>query len=47
MSKKGIDLNHVFYVVVGKPCHTENAYNTIYLYKLTIVLLLFICLIYF
>ena len=23
--KKGIDLNHVFYVVVGEQCRTENA----------------------
>ena len=44
--QKGIDLNHGFYVVVGKQCRTENAFtvpNTISLYKLTNVLLLFIC----
>ena len=44
--QKGMYLNHDFYVVVGKQCHTKNAYtvtNTISLYKLTDVLLLFIC----
>ena len=36
---KGIDLNHEFYVVVGKKCRTENVYtgNTISLYKLIIM----------
>ena len=42
MCKKGIDLNHDFYVVVGKQCRTRVT-NTISLYKLTNVLLLFIC----
>ena len=41
MRQKGIDLNHDFYVVVGKQCRTENAYtNIISLYKFTDVLLL-------
>ena len=39
-------LDHNFYVVVGKQCRTENAYNTgpnkISLYELTNVLSLFI-----
>ena len=41
--QKGTDLNHVFYVVVGKQCRTENVY-TISLYKLFNVFLLFIVL---
>ena len=27
MRQKGIDLNHGFYIVVGKQCRTENAYT--------------------
>ena len=38
---------HDFYIVVGKQCRTENMYdvvtNTISLYKLTNVLISFIC----
>ena len=26
MEKKGMTFDHDFYVVVGKQCHTENAY---------------------
>ena len=25
--QKGIQLNHDFYVVIGKQCYTENAYD--------------------
>ena len=38
MHQKGIDLNHDFYVVVGKHCRTEMhtwVTNTISLYNLT------------
>ena len=43
---KGMHLNHDFYVVVGIQCRTEmrrRVTNTISLYELTNVLLLFIC----
>ena len=45
MRQKGIDLNHDFYVVVGRQCLTESTRvtKTISLYKLTNILLLFIC----
>ena len=45
MEQKGMTFDHDFYVVVDKQCRTENAYvtNTISLYKLTNVFLLFIC----
>ena len=46
MRQKGIDLNHDFYIVVGKQCRTEmrtQVTNTISLFQLTNVLLLFIC----
>ena len=43
IEQKGIHLNHEFYVVVGQQCRTENRTNTIFLYKLTFVLLVFIC----
>ena len=44
--QKGMHLNHDFYVVVGKQCRIENAYtvtNTISLYKLIQIILLFSC----
>ena len=49
IEQKDMPLNDDFYVVVGKQCRTENALtrlvtNTISLYKLVNVLLLFICL---
>ena len=46
--QKGMHLKIDFYVVVGRQCRTQNVHerrvtNTISLYKLTNVLLLFIC----
>ena len=44
--RNAFDLIHDFYVVFGKQCRTENAqtgHQQIPLYKLTNVLLLFIC----
>ena len=46
LEQKDMHLNHDFYVVVGKQCRTEMrrwVTNTISLYKLTNVLLIFIC----
>ena len=46
MRQKGINLNHGFYVVVGKQCRTEMRTwdtNSTSLYKLSNVLFLFIC----
>ena len=46
MEQKGMTFDRDFYVVVGKQCRTEmrtRVTNTISLYKLSNVLLFFIC----